>query len=151
MSKKRKTKTERELASEYLDNTTPDTELSSGERDDQPEEVAKNRVREAMEQANKHTPGPWAFQEGDRERRSSSLIHKAGDPEFYIGFVTCEWFNAKQREEDLANARLIAASPSLLVGLQLAVHHLENPGIPITPASLENLRTMIASAKGLTS
>lgn len=27
--------------------------------------------------------------------------------------------------------------------LQLALHHLDNPGIPITPASLENIRTVL--------
>lgn len=35
----------------------------------------------------------------------------------------------------------------LLCGLNLAVHHLENPGIQITPASMDNLREMIARAE----
>lgn len=35
------------LAQEYLDNTTPDSELSEGEREDQPEEVQKHKAMDA--------------------------------------------------------------------------------------------------------
>jgi hypothetical protein len=64
-----------------------------------------------------HTPGPWAFTEGDADRRAMSEIHKAEDKTFQIGYVTTEWRNPKQRAEDLANARLIAAAPDLLAAL----------------------------------
>jgi predicted metal-dependent phosphoesterase TrpH len=65
-----------------------------------------------------HTPGPWAFTEGDADRRAMSEIHKAEDKTFQIGYVTTEWRNPKQRAEDLANARLIAAAPDLLAVLE---------------------------------
>ena len=65
-----------------------------------------------------HTPGPWGFQEGDKERRGSSTVHKASDKEFTIAHVTCESLNVAQREEDIANARLIAVAPELLAACE---------------------------------
>lgn len=69
----------------------------------------------------KHTPGPWAFTEGDAERRANSEVYKLGDKAFRIAEVNCEWLNKKQRAEDLANLRLIAAAPELLAALQLVL------------------------------
>lgn len=60
----------------------------------------------------RHTAGPWAFKEGDRDRRSMSDVFKAEDPEFRIAYVTCEFLNKQQRAEDIANARLIASAPA---------------------------------------
>lgn len=60
-----------------------------------------------------HTPGPWAFEVGDQERGMMSEIFKADDPEFRIGFATCESHNKFQRAIDIQNARLIAAAPDL--------------------------------------
>lgn len=64
-----------------------------------------------------HTPGPWAFKEGNAERASMSEVFKAVDKEFRIGFVTCENRSQQQRAEDIANARLIAAAPELLAAV----------------------------------
>lgn len=65
-----------------------------------------------------HTEGPWAFVEGDRERRSMSSIFKASDKEFLIGYVICDSRNELARADDVANARLIAAAPELLSALE---------------------------------
>lgn len=67
-----------------------------------------------------HTPGPWAFMEGDRGRMAASLVFKENDKDFHIGHVICEPRNEEQRATDLANARLIAAAPELLAALQTA-------------------------------
>lgn len=61
-----------------------------------------------------HAPGPWAFEEGDRDRRGMSSIRKANDREFLIAHVLCDFRNDDVRAEDIANARLIAAAPELL-------------------------------------
>lgn len=60
-----------------------------------------------------HAPGPWAFMEGRRDMQQSCRVHKAADKDFAIALVNCDWFDEKQRAEDVANARLIAASPDL--------------------------------------
>lgn len=67
-----------------------------------------------------HTPGPWVFQEGNKERPSMSMVHKASDRGFPIAQVICETQNTKQRAEDIANARLIAAAPDLLAACHAA-------------------------------
>jgi hypothetical protein len=72
-----------------------------------------------------HTPGPWAYAEGDAERRASSQVFKANDKDFVVAFVTCEWLNPDQRAEDIANARLIASAPELLAELVETVAWLE--------------------------
>ncbi len=68
-----------------------------------------------------HSPGPWAFKEGDAERRAMSDVFKAADKEFTIAQVNCEWANKAQRAEDIANARLIAAAPDFLAVCTLAL------------------------------
>ncbi len=73
-----------------------------------------------MQPETKHTPGPWAYMEGDAARFESSRISRADDREFTIALVNCEWLNKSQREQDIANARLIAAAPDLLEALK---HH----------------------------
>lgn len=65
----------------------------------------------------KHTPGPWAFAEGDADRNAMSDVTKADDPEFRIAYVICDARNKLAREQDIANARLIAAAPDLLAAL----------------------------------
>lgn len=67
-----------------------------------------------------HTTGPWAFSEGDRERRGMSEIIKANDKQFRIGWVLCDHLNNLQRAEDISNARLIAAAPELLAACKSA-------------------------------
>jgi len=72
----------------------------------------------------KHTPGPWDFTPGELKMRTSSNIFRRGDPEFLIAHVICEGFNAAQREQDLANARLIASAPVLLAACEAAYNWL---------------------------
>lgn len=69
----------------------------------------------------KHTTGPWDFAIGDKERRSTSAVHKKGQPDFPIAHVICESSNEFQRKEDIANARLIAVAPDLLEALKECV------------------------------
>jgi hypothetical protein len=92
----------------------------------------------------KHTPGPWAFTEGRKDMRQASAVHKAGDKEFLIAHVICENMNMAQRTEDIANARLMAASPDLLVALQGFLH--ADPDV--FAAELAAARAAIAKATG---
>lgn len=77
------------------------------------------------EQKTKHTPGPWAFTEGDKDRGMMSEIFRENDHEFRIGFVTCESHNAAQRAEDIANAKLMADAPDMLGTLMTLVESLD--------------------------
>lgn len=62
-----------------------------------------------------HTPGPWKFIEGDKDRRAMSDIVQADREDYRIGYVLCDAVNKQARAEDIANARLIAAGkPSLI-------------------------------------
>lgn len=90
-----------------------------------------------------HTPGPWATKEGDRSRREMSLIAKACDADFIIGYAICEAQNKEQREEDLANARLIAAAPDLLSALQGVLRIADRK-----TAEFDAARAAIAKAEG---
>ena len=76
-----------------------------------------------------HTPGPWSFKEGDRERRAMSDVFRAEDEGFQICYVTCEFHNDIQRAEDLANARLIAAAPDMYEALKEAEKRLRGAGM----------------------
>ena len=80
--------------------------------------------------SSQHTPGPWAFAEGDKDRREVSRIHKANDAEWLIGYAICESMNRHQRAEDIANARLIAAAPDLLRALQWFADFAGEPCVP---------------------
>lgn len=64
------------------------------------------------------TPGEWAFTEGRAETSSMSVIHKADDPGFIIGYAVCEGKNKRQRAEDLANVRVMSLAPKMLKLLQ---------------------------------
>jgi hypothetical protein len=101
----------------------------------------------------KHTAGPWAFTEGDAERRASSSVHKADDPEFQIAHVTCEWQNDQQRAEDIANAKLIAAAPELLAACEWVVETIQGGDSfekldPWAKEIVAAVRATIAKAKG---
>lgn len=56
----------------------------------------------------------WTFSEGDREKCAMSLIFKADDKKFLVGYVLCDFRNEKVRAEDIARARLMTAAPELL-------------------------------------
>lgn len=53
----------------------------------------------------KHTPGPWVARGGGYTQVMG------GNPEFLVADCSCD---RDYRQEDLANARLIAAAPDLL-------------------------------------
>lgn len=76
----------------------------------------------------KHSEGPWAFEEGDREKRDMARIFKAKDREFLIGYTLCDFRNELQRAEDVANARLMAAAPDLLAACEWLVKASESNG-----------------------
>lgn len=61
-----------------------------------------------------HTPGPWI---------ATGRVISGGNPEFLICETTC---GRSLRDEDLANARLIAAAPDLLAALIEAVKDVED-------------------------
>src|SRR5687768_10336855 len=88
-----------------------------------------SKKKQPAEPSGTHTAGDWAFTVGDKERRNMSTVHKADDETFLIAYVICEAVNPHQRAEDVANARLLAASPRLLA----ACRHL----IDILPVLLD--------------
>lgn len=114
----------------------------------------------------KHSPGPWKVKIGDADRRDMSMITKASDDKFTIAHVICEYQQKQQREEDIANAHLMAASPELfeiatwsLEAFETACDFLAN-GTPIRNGSELNvdmiacrdkLRSIIAKANPKTS
>ena len=75
-----------------------------------------------------HTPGPWAFKEGDASRNAMSDVFKATDEDFKIANVVCESRNVKVREIDIGNARLIAAAPELLAACEAVMAHWSTGG-----------------------
>lgn len=76
----------------------------------------------------KHTSGPWDFVEGNKDRGSQSVVRFKGQDDFPIAYVVCEAYNVKQRAEDIANARLIAAAPDLLQILEAIVEDVGHGG-----------------------
>lgn len=99
----------------------------------------------------KYSSGPWKAKVGDKDRRAMSMITKANDPAFTIAHVVCEAHHVEQREEDIANAHLIAAAPELLDALlsilgttELNVDEMEYS----TLSAIENAREIIAKATG---
>jgi hypothetical protein len=99
----------------------------------------------------KHTPGPWSFTKGDKERREMSVIHKANDREFLLGYAITESQNPHQRAEDIANARLMAAAPDLLDVLRRVLAGAVRPvdgAARLDPAYLDDIKAAIAKAEG---
>ncbi len=109
----------------------------------------KETIKSAPASAPKHTPGPWAFTEGDVERRAMSEVFKAKDKTYGIALVNCEWSNPSARAEDIANARLIAAAPDLLAACKSIMELLLNgsPTVPSAPIKAGVLDA-IAKAEG---
>jgi len=94
----------------------------------------------------KHTSGPWTFYTepqpngcqivGSRGIMVAMLAHSVNYPD--------------QKEEALANARLIAAAPELLEALITAEQAFVDSGIPLAcHASLRQIRDAIAQATGV--
>lgn len=53
-----------------------------------------------------------------------SDIMKQDNEDFRIGYVLCDAINEQARAEDIANARLIAAAPQLIMQLEIAASQL---------------------------
>lgn len=68
----------------------------------------------------KHTPGPWVVDES----RHDGAINRL-EPFRHIGMVSAYREKPGDREENEANARLIAASPQLLMALEDALEVLQ--------------------------
>lgn len=102
----------------------------------------------------KHTPGPWKMIEGKADLRQMSSIVLANDPDYQIAYVNTEWSHKAGREQDLANARLIAAAPDLLrIALKImdsydAGHLIYSWGTKGGNSQVEMLRSAIAAATG---
>ncbi len=97
-----------------------------------------------------YSEGPWAFEQGKQENREMSKVFKKDDPGFLIGYVLCEFRNEIQRADDIANARLIAASPDLFAACEFvrkyAVMQAEK-GSPL-PSQLVNAVTSAVEKAG---
>jgi hypothetical protein len=99
-----------------------------------------------------HTPGPWAFTEGDKGRREMSVIHKANDREFLLGYAITESQNPHQRAEDIANARLFAAAPDLLAACKAILLSIGDDDPDWREESgLQAVKDAIAKAEGVES
>lgn len=94
--------------------------------------------------ATKHTPGPWSLAEGF----PSIVVGR--------GYRICDTngsFNPPPEEQDLGNARLIAAAPDLLSSLKEIVSKAYlRPGkhedYHVHPALIDQARTIISMAEG---
>jgi hypothetical protein len=91
-----------------------------------------------------HTPGPWKFIEGDRDRMAMSDVVLESDDEFRIAYVLCEFRSEQARATDIANARLIASAPDLLEVLEM-VATLDRA---TTAGEKRKIAAVIAKAKG---
>ncbi len=85
---------------------------------------------------NQHTPGPWKVKQGtdvtEDRAKEPCTVAKCWSSTF-----------APPREEAAANARLIAAAPSLLAACKMV---LDDPGL--TASANDMLRAAIAKAEG---
>lgn len=90
--------------------------------------------------AAQHTPGPWTSQAG--------IIRTAGGAVAILpNGLYCVRSAARNADENQANARLIAAAPELLAGLEQVLHWIDCD-CDRSKHSLEAARAAIAKAKG---
>lgn len=92
----------------------------------------------------RHTPGPWHVSEsldGTMTEVMAGPIYIA--PAVWQASVGTD----NQQQEREANARLIAAAPSLLEALEQIVSEAENEGM-ITESCIASARALISEAKG---
>lgn len=79
----------------------------------------------------KHTPGPWGWNDNllktDGFVEIFELFDEAG--EYYIAYIVNVYRRKRSNKETIANARLIAASPDLFEALKDAEKALERFGI----------------------
>lgn len=76
-----------------------------------------------------HTLGPWNYTVKNPDRNEMTVIHKEGDRDFVIGYAIAD-SNPYQRQQDIANARLMAAAPELLQACIAARQVLASIGSP---------------------
>lgn len=87
----------------------------------------------------KHTPGPWSFQPGD------SVVYISGD-RTPIAHTDTKAYYQRHDEQDIANARLIAAAPDLLAALKSVTNEWrEGYGL----CCIDQVRAAIAKAEEL--
>lgn len=97
-----------------------------------------------------HTPGPWKITD------SGTGVFSSNKPLGQNGIIAICDAVARTREENEANARLIAAAPDLLKELEAAVTWIEqiesyeifDPSAPSKHELLPQLRAAIAKARG---
>ena len=102
---------------------------------------------------NKHTSAPWKLNEDD-----PAIVYFSGNSmDWGICITDTKDINSLPREEALANARLIAASPDLLDALkmcEIALRYInfdgEFEGKFGVPAAQDAARAAIAKAENLT-
>ena len=89
-----------------------------------------------------HTPGPW------RQDTMSGTTVWGGDKTHGNAVAVCQGF---EREENRANAALIAAAPELLEALREALGHIEDSAEVAgqsEPFSVKDYYALIAKATG---
>lgn len=94
----------------------------------------------------KHTPGPWAVDES----RHDGCINRI-EPFRHIGMASGYQVNPGDREENEANARLMAAAPDLLEALEQARKYVAfafDQGIEGAEKTGLDLDAAIAKARG---
>lgn len=87
-----------------------------------------------------HTPGPWTVTE------DSFVRQVEGTPRLYVASMVNIPYRCGGQEEEVANARLIAAAPELLEALWSAENALEEGYEPTVV--LRAVRAAIAKATG---
>ncbi len=71
----------------------------------------------------KHTPGPWVIHPAD-EKHPEYSGHVMTTDGYSVADCVLSW-SSIERCEQIANARLIAAAPEMLLALQVARHVIE--------------------------
>jgi hypothetical protein len=67
-----------------------------------------------------HSRGPWTLQPLTGSTSGNIGVRASGEHvSGYVAFVDTRWPHPEQQEEQIANARLIAAAPDLLNALQM--------------------------------
>ena len=99
----------------------------------------------------KFTPGPWTS--GIRGVLGALRFSVAPENDFGKIVSICGDYGAEDKEESIANARLIAAAPDMYEALEAAILEYGKPGgpwnVPSSPGSwIEKARAAIAKARG---
>jgi hypothetical protein len=110
-----------------------------------------------MSDAQKHTPGPWAVDDGDG--RYCGIFGEDGNPVAYlcepkfpndVHLLPLDMDGSpdgyRYWEEHKANARLMAAAPDLLTALKAMVDRWEPDCVGLDRVMWENARAAIAQA-----